>query len=97
MSPERRRGGAVLSTVINVLTGIVLAILLLAILFVLLSANPRNGLVRSVNRFAVDLIGPFRDLFLPRNADLRAILNFGIPAVIYGIVGAALARVARRV
>lgn len=80
-----------------VLTVAVLAALMLALGAVLvgLEANENNTLVSAVLDFAHRLDGPFADIFTFKDAVKQTLVNWGIAAAVYLIVGRVLERVIR--
>lgn len=71
-------------------------ILGLWILFALLGANRANDLVSVVHDASLWLAGWSHDLFTMDTAWLRTVLNFGLPAVVYVLIGHFLAARVRR-
>jgi len=71
-------------------------ILGLWILFDLLAANRANDLVSAVHEASLWLAGWSYDLFTMDAAWLRTVLNFGLPAVVYVLIGHFLAARIRR-
>lgn len=66
------------------------------VVFVVSSANQANVIVRLFARLANDLAPAFKDLFNRGSAKRQAALNYGLPALLYLVVGQILARVIRR-
>jgi len=79
-------------------TAVVVVILAVGIVFKDLNANAANTIVRSFERFAGDLAGPFNQMFRPKNAKVGLSVNWGIAAAVYLAAGRilylALARLA---
>lgn len=74
-----------------VATDVVAFVLVMWIVLYLLNANPSNDLVHWVHG-AADWLSPWaRDLFTPPQGWLRTLLNYGIPAVTYLLIGHTLA------
>ncbi len=82
--------------VIVIIAGVIAAILALHIVFVLVGANSGNAIVSWVASAADTLAWIFKDLFTPSNQDVRTLLNYGIPALVYLALGNMAARVVRR-
>ena len=87
-----RSPGSVISTI----AGIVAAIIILGIVLVLIKANPNNEIVNVILDVGLFLTTPFHGLFPQDNPRQDILVNWGIAAVVYLIVGALLARLARR-
>lgn len=83
--------------VVKIIVGIVVALIVLGIVFALLEANPRNGLVSAVNDIARGLVGPFEDIFQRRKAKEELAINWGIAAVVYLLIGALITALLGRV
>jgi hypothetical protein len=83
--------------VIRIVTGVIVAILVLHILLVLLEANPGNALMETLSDWAEDLSAWSKDLFTPDNPKARVFVNEGLAAIVYFFVGGALSRAARRI
>ena len=87
-----RSPGSVITTIAGVIAGIII----LGIVLVLIKANPNNqivDLILDVGRF---LTKPFHNLFPQDNPREDILVNWGIAAIVYLILGALLARLARR-
>jgi hypothetical protein len=82
---------------VMLVTWIVVAIIVVAILLKVLSANPSNGLVKGVHDLGKTLVGPFKNLFTIKNAKVEMAVNWGLAALVYLIVGSLIARVLRRI
>ena len=85
--PRRRDGGAAVANVIRLVVGLVIAVFLLHILFVLTEANQANGFVNGVYDAAKVLVLGLGDVFTPDDAKLGVVLNYGFAALIYLAVG----------
>ena len=94
---ERGRGALdVVATVIATIFRIAALLIVLGILFVVLEANTGNSIVSFVLDVADFLVGPFDGLFTPKDPKLEVVINYGIAAVIYLVVGSLIARLIRR-
>jgi hypothetical protein len=82
--------------VVVIIAGVVAAILALHIVFVLVSANGGNAIVSWVAHAADTLSWVFKDLFTPSNQDVRTLLNYGVPALVYLALGNLVARLVHR-
>jgi hypothetical protein len=82
--------------VITTIAAIIAGIIVLGIVLVLIGANQRNtivDLILDVGRF---FTRPFRDLFPQDDPEQDVLVNWGIAAVAYLLVGAIIARIVRR-
>lgn len=104
---SRRAPGPDLKAVVGRVAGIVAsiarwlglifaAILVLHVVFTIGQANAANGIVSFVRNWAEALSLGFKDLFTPADANLKVLLNFGIAAVFWLIVGSLVAAIIRR-
>ena len=82
--------------VITTIAGIVAAIIILGIVLVLIKANPNNQLVDFILDVGRFLTTPFHNLFPQDNPRQDILVNWGIAAIVYLILGALIARLARR-
>jgi Na+/proline symporter len=79
-------------TVATVVAGIIVA----AIILRLVGADSTNTIVHAVNSAASFLAGPFKGLFKIHNPKTSMAVNWGLAAVVYFVVGHAIARVVAR-
>jgi hypothetical protein len=82
--------------VVHLVTGIVASIFLLHILFVVFEANQGNGFVHGLYTLAKVLVLGLGDVFTPDDAKLGVVLNYGLAALLYVIVGQLVVRALRR-
>ncbi len=85
-----------LSRLVRLAVGVVVAIIVVAIVLRLLSANPGNSVVRDFHDAGRALVGPFRNVFSLHNPKAALAVNWGIAAVVYLIVGSFIARLIAR-
>ena len=83
-------------SVITTIAGIVAGIIILGIVLVLVKANPNNEIVHFILDVARFLTTPFHGLFPQDNPRQDILVNWGIAAIAYLILGALIARLARR-
>jgi hypothetical protein len=83
-------------SVIQTIAGIVAGIIILGIVLVLIKANPNNQIVDFILDVGRFLTTPFHNLFPQDNPRQDVLVNWGIAAIVYLIVGAVIARLARR-
>jgi hypothetical protein len=80
-----------LARAIRVVVGIIVAIIVVAIILRLLDANPGNVIVRDIHDAGATLVGPFDNIFSVSGAKVHILLNWGLAALIYSVVGGFLA------
>jgi hypothetical protein len=85
-----------IATVIVVAAVTVAIILVVHIVFVVFDANTANSIVDTINGWADTLAWKFKDVFTPESPKTAALVNFGLAAVIYLIVGRIVAGLIRR-
>ncbi|WP_236654638.1 hypothetical protein [Streptacidiphilus anmyonensis] len=74
-----------------IVTDVVAGILVLWIVLYVLKANPSNDMAHWIHNAADWLAAWAHDLFTPSEGWLRTLLNYGIPAVAYLLIGHTLA------
>jgi hypothetical protein len=78
-----------------VVTGLVVGVIVLAILLVLMGANQGNMIVHFFTHLGSWLTTPFHNLFVRPSARENMVINWGIAAIVYLVIGSAIARLAR--
>ncbi len=91
-----RYGGGDAARFIAIIADAAALILVVWIIMYALKANQGNDLVGWVHNTANWLSGWSHDIFTPDSAWLRVLLNYGIAAVVYLIIGNAIAGRIRR-
>lgn len=71
-------------------------LIVLGIVFQIFNANPTNPIVSNVLDLDRALVRPFSEMFTPQSAQLKTVVNWGIGAGVYLIVGQVVARVLGR-
>jgi hypothetical protein len=95
-SAERADEGRwALARAIGAVTSVVVGIIVIAIALVVLEANPANDIVSTVVDAARWLVTPFDNLFR-LDGDWRIVVNWGLAALVYSIIGRFLAGIAAR-
>jgi hypothetical protein len=89
-------GMLLIARIIRAITSGVVLIIVAAILFKVLGANPSNGIVSNVTDWARWLVGPFNDLFKFDNAKTAVAVNWGLGAFVYLLIGSFIARLFAR-
>jgi len=77
----------VAASVIRILTVVFAAILVVHVVLSVAGANPSNGITIFFRDLASNLTLGIGDLFLPSSESLRIILNFGLAAVVWIVIG----------
>jgi hypothetical protein len=91
-----RRGLGRLARVVSLITSVVVGLIVVAIILVLLEANRDNAIVDWLVGAGDYLTKPFHGVFQPDGRKAMVAVNWGLAAVIYGLVGGFIARLLRR-
>lgn len=86
----------VLALIVDVLLGLVAIVIVAGILFVVLKANKDNSIVKAVHDTAKFLVGPFDDIFEPKDRRVGVAVNWGLALLLYVVVGLLIASLLRR-
>jgi hypothetical protein len=81
-----------LARIVKIVTSLVVGFIVVGILLHVLGANGGNAVVGFVYDVAGWLVTPFKGLFSVNGAKLHIAVNWGVAAVVYGIVGGVLVR-----
>lgn len=81
-----------LANIVRTVAGVIVAILVIAILLVVLSANQSNDIVNWIHDAGAWLAGPFKGLFSFKDHKLEVAVNWGLAALVYSIVAAFVTR-----
>jgi hypothetical protein len=93
---EERRHGAV-GAIIMLVVGVIALILILHIVFVLIGTNPGNTIVSTVGDWSGHLAAWFKGLFDTSSAKWDTVLDYGLAAIVYLVVGRLLTSLVERV
>ena len=85
-----------LARVVRLATAGVVTIIIAGILIHVLDANTSNAIVGAVDDAATWLTQPFHGFFDPDRAKVRLAVNWGLAAVVYGVVGMLLVKLIAR-
>jgi hypothetical protein len=96
MATTRTRHYGAAAVVMAIFT-IIALILLFGILLVLAGANRHNMIVNGVLNVGQFFAHPFEHMFATRSVKQDILVNWGIGAIVYLVVGGILARLARLV
>jgi hypothetical protein len=80
-----------LARIVRLITALVVGVIVVGIVLHLLGANSGNVIVSAVYDVAGWLVTPFKSVF-SLHGKARIAANWGLAAVVYGIVGALIAR-----
>src|SRR3954452_25397041 len=90
------RAVSVLAAIIDLVVAVVAILMLGGILFVVLKANPGNGIVNVFHDAAKRLAGPFDGMCNIKDQRAEISVNWGIALAVYVVFGRALAILLRR-
>jgi hypothetical protein len=94
--PASRRTVDVLTVLINWAAALAAIVLALHILFVVFTTNGSNTIVSTVAHWARWLAWEFKDVFVPSNHKVSVLVNYGLAAIVYLIVGRVLVALLQR-
>ena len=85
-----------LARIIRMVTAAVVFVIVAGIVLHVLGANGSNAIVELVYDVAGWLVTPFKGIFDADDNKLQIALNWGLAALVYGIVGGVIARLLAR-
>lgn len=85
-----------LANLVRAVTAIVVGIIVIAIVLVVLGANGSNDIVQWFRDAGSWLAGPFRHLFDVGSNKADIAVNWGIAAVVWGLIGGVIASLLAR-
>jgi hypothetical protein len=91
-----RRGLWGVARVVSLITSVVVGLIVVAIVLVLLEASRRNGIVDWLVGAGDWLSKPFHGIFSLDSHKATVAANWGLGAVVYGLIGGFIARLLRR-
>ena len=83
------------AAVVLVITGVIAAIIALAIVLILVGANQNNMIVDVIVTIASFLTTPFHGMFPQDSTQSEVLVNWGIALLVYLVIGGGIARVVR--
>lgn len=92
----RKRVVNMIATAVSILTTLVVAVLAVHIVFAVFEANGSNAIVAGVGEWAERVAWEFKDVFAPRDPKISVLVNYGLAAVVYLIVGRIVVGLIRR-
>jgi hypothetical protein len=93
---DRRDGARTAANIIHLVTGLIVSIFVLHILFVVFDANQGNDFVEVIYGVAQVLVLGLGDVFTPDDATIGVVVNYGLAALIYLVLGQFIVRTLRR-
>ncbi|XVV01779.1 hypothetical protein ACQPW3_30940 [Actinosynnema sp. CA-248983] len=94
---DRVRTVRVVCAVIDVVCWVFAIVLAVHIFLVIAGANPANGFAQVVESWSAGVSLGLRNLFTPANDALRTLLNDGLAAILWLVIGALLTNLITRV
>ena len=91
-----RRGLWAVARVVKIVTAVVVAFIVMGIVLVLLEANRGNDLVDWILSVGEFLVEPFDNIFELDSRKANVAVNWGLGALIYGVIGGLVARLLTR-
>jgi hypothetical protein len=87
-----RRSVGLLAALVRIVTVVFAAVLVIQVVLVVASANPGNRVAVFIAAAADHLTLGLGNLFQPSSPSLGVILNYGLPAVVWLIIGVIVSR-----
>ena len=81
------------ASVVRIVTVVFAAILVIHVVLFVAGATPGNGITMFFQSAADNLTLGIGDLFLPQSESLKVILNYGLAAVVWIIIGVVVSKV----
>ena len=91
-----RRGLWGVARIVSLITSVVVGLIVIAIVLVLLEASRKNGIVDWLVGAGDWLSTPFHNIFSLDSHKATVAVNWGLAALVYGLVGGFIARLLRR-
>jgi Na+/H+ antiporter NhaC len=85
-----------LARIVLIITGVVVASIVLGILLVVLEANLDNPVASFLHSVAEWLVTPFKALFTLKQEKIQIAVNWGVAAIVYLVIGLLIARLVAR-
>jgi hypothetical protein len=93
----RPRLANTLAWLVAAAAAVVAVILAAHVVFSVFQGNENNAIVAIVSDVANQLAWKFRNLFVPEDDRIRVVVNYGLAAIVYLIVGQMVAGLVRRI
>jgi hypothetical protein len=91
-----RRGLWGIARIVSLITSVIVGLIVVAIVLVLLEASRRNGVVDWLVGAGDWLSKPFHGIFSLDSHKATVGVNWGLAALVYGLIGGFIARLLRR-
>lgn len=91
-----RRGLRGIARIVSLITSVVVGLIVVGIILVLLEANRDNAIVDWLVGAGDYLTKPFHGMFEPDGRKAMVAVNWGVAAVVYGLIGGVIVRLTRR-
>ena len=85
-----------LARIVRIVTGLIVAVIVIGILLRVFEANASNGIVSAILDVAGWLVDPFKGLFSIDDRKVQTAVNWGIGALVYALVGGLIASLLAR-
>jgi hypothetical protein len=85
-----------LARLVRSIAGLIALLIVVAIVLFVVGANPANAVVKDIHDAAAWFVGPFKNLFSIHNAKLAMVINWGLAALVYVVVGGLIASLLAR-
>lgn len=95
-SPRMGPSATTVGRIIGISTGLISLAFLLHIIFSIVGANSDNGFVKFVYGVSKVFVFGFGDVFTPDDAKIGLVLNYGLAALVYLVVGRLISRALQR-
>lgn len=86
-----------IARIIRLLVAIVVIIIVAAIVLRVAGANTSNSVVHDIHHLARTLVGPFHNLFSLHKKKVAIVVNWGIAAIVWLVVGFFVASLIARI
>ncbi|MGH3860062.1 hypothetical protein [Actinokineospora sp.] len=93
---SRNRAVGMICSLITFLCGLFAVVLVAKIILTIADANPSNGFASFVDKFSGAVSLGFEGLFTPASEKIAVLLNYGMAAIVWLLIGAALTYLIRR-
>jgi hypothetical protein len=81
-----------IARIVRLIAGLVVALIVVGIALIVFGANESNQIVSTILDGARWLVGPFKNVFHLDDAKWNVVVNWGLAAAVYAIVGAVITR-----
>lgn len=89
-------GSSAVANLVRAITGTIVTIFVLHVLFTVLQANQGNDFVSFIYSAAKVFVLGLGDVFTPHDATAGVVLNYGLAALVYLVIGQLVVKMLRR-